>query len=374
MARKNIFFLQVSVVIMLMACVFTVRAYGQEKTEVVFLNPGSADDAFFGMMTSFMQAAADDLGINLEVVYNDRDHLVMREKGLQILERDPLPEYMILINEKNGAVDLLSMAAERGVKVVLINEGLMPDDRQSFGQPGKTMPNWLFELLPDDRQAGYMLAQALIKKGFEAGMADEHGNLNMAGIAGTYQTGSSSYRVLGLQQAVREYDNVRLLQVVPAYWEEEKAQNVTAALLARYPETAVVWSASDVMARGVLVADDARERAHQSVLTGGIDWAGFALHEVKAGRFAATVGGHFMDGGWALVMLYDMHHGVALQERSMMSKFSLITQENVDAYFDRFGRHDWSIIDFTRFSKRLNPGLQQYSFGLDEVMAQLDRK
>lgn len=336
-----------------------------------FLNPGGRGDAFFGMMTGFMQAAADDLGVALEVVYCDRDHLKMQEEGRRILSRPELPQYLLLINEKNSAVELMKSASAKGVKVALINEGLQPENIDDFGPPGDRLANWVLEMLPDDNQAGYMLAKALIAAARQKGLdgADDH--VHMVGLAGTFKTGSSSSRVAGLQRAVREDGRATLNQVVPAYWEEGRAAKLAPQLLSRYPQTTIIWAASDLMARGAYTSVMAPGTLPDRVVTGGIDWAEFALPMVAAGRFAATVGGHFMDGGWALVMLYDQHHGVPLPESRYRTEFSLITADNVDEYLDNFSDHDWSAIDFRRFSKSYNPELTHYRFGLESVIEQL---
>ncbi|QJB56198.1 ABC transporter substrate-binding protein [Pseudodesulfovibrio sp. zrk46] len=347
-------------------------AWASDRMSATFLNPGGKDDEFFSMMTSFMQAAADDLGVELEVVYCDRNHLKMRDEGLRLLNRPDPPEHLILINEKDAGGELLRLAADKGVHVALINEGLNGEYGDAFGGPGEILSNWILEYLPDDRQAGYLLGKALIQAARNRGSGLPSAGVSVVAISGNYRTGSSAQRVMGLRQAVEEEGRVHLLQVVPAYWEEAHAEKVVNGVMQRYPGTSVIWAASDVMARGAQTALARLPGGWGSKpVLGGIDWAKFALYEVKAGRFAATVGGHFMDGGWALVMLYDLYHGIALEQRRMQSKFSLITPDNVEEYLERFGTQDWSTIDFTRFSKKYNPGMKQYDFGLEAVLRQL---
>lgn len=339
---------------------------------IVFLNPGGSDDPFFGMMSTFMQAAANDLHVDLEIIHCERDPVKMRTEGFRLLERNPLPEYLILINEKNAAVEVLFSATSKGVKVVLINEGLLPDRAGKSSEPDADNPNWLFDFLPDDHQAGYLLAKTLIETARSKGLADEHGRLNMVGISGSFQTNSSSSRVQGLLDAVEEHGDVTLQQVVPGHWEEDKAEMVAEGLLVRYPQTSIIWSASDVMALGALKSiQRAQDERQKNTITGGIDWANFAIHMVAEGEFAATVGGHFMDGGWVLVMLHDYHQGIPLTHRRYMSQFSTVTAGNAREYLQRFGSQNWDSIDFRKFSKKYNPSLNEYSFGLKAVMEQL---
>ena len=45
-----------------------------------------------------------------------------------------------------------------------------------------------------------------------------------------------------------------------------------------------------------------------------------------------------------------------------------LTQKNLELYKGRFGDRNWSQIDFKQFSKKHNPGLKSYVFGLDAVL------
>ncbi len=336
---------------------------------VLFLNPGDQDDAFFGLMESFMQAAADDLGMNLEVIYCHRDHYEMMEKGQEVLNRQVLPDYLILINEKNAGIELLEKVSKAGVKVVLINEGLQQSDKDRLGRPGERLSNWLFELLPNDKQAGYLLGKALIEEALGKGAFSSEKPLQIVGIAGTHSTGSSSLRVEGFEQAVSEYENVVLRQVVPGYWEEEKAERITHGLLDRYPEVTVVWCASDLMAQGALrAAREVGRKPGRTFFTGGIDWAGFSFPRVTSGDFVATVGGHFFDGGWAMVMLYDYHNEVVLTDVERMSEFSIVTIENVGKYQQLLQSDHWERIEFHQFSKHHDNGIMNYHFELKPEM------
>lgn len=342
-----------------------------ERMSVVFLNPGDKGDAFFGMMTGFMQAAADDLGVDLEVIYCGRDHLKLREEGQKFLQRTEFPDYLILINEKNSVVDVLEKASAQGVKVALINEGLQLADRERLGEPGEILENWVLEYVPDEIQAGDLLASALINAAVEKGLQDNFGNLNMVGISGTFQTESSAGRVRGLRNVALRDDRIFLRQVVPAYWEEDRAREVAWGLFKRYPDIAIVWAASDLMALGALKAYRDAGGVDSRLVVGGIDWTSFALRMVDSGKFAATVGGHFMDGAWTLVMLNDHYNGKALAKSRYLSKYSLITKKNVKKYLAHFGEQKWDEIDFKQFSLKDAPSEMKYAFGLEAVMDQL---
>jgi len=348
---------------------FGATAHAADRPLVVFVNPGAEDDAFFGMTTSFMQAAADDLGFELEVYYGDRNHVLIDENVMAIFNRKPLPDYVIGMNARGAGKTMVERAEASGVKLIFINQGFLGVERVEMRLPGEKYKNWLFELLPNDVHSGYLLAKSLIEARMKEVGPDA--KIEMLAISGHDESSASRLRVQGLKRALVEYPNVHLNQTVPAMWLRDKARTVTQRLLKRYPQTTVVWAASDIMGLGVLDAvTHLGMKPGRDVLVGGVDWAADGLGKVQSGEFAASVGGHFMEGGWALVMLYDLRHGVPVPNQSR-SDFSVLTGGNIREYLANFGDRDWSRIDFTKFSKAENPALLEYPFGLDSLLEQV---
>ncbi len=145
-----------------------------------------------------------------------------------------------------------------------------------------------------------------------------------------------------------------------------------AGLLLRYPETTIVWAASDFISLGAI---DAIEQLGKSpgidILTGGIDWTDRGLQSVYEKRMTVTVGGHFMEGAWALILLHDYHHGIDFSDSHgvwLKTKMEALTSDNVHPYLQQFGTHNWNQIDFKQFSKFHNPQLTHYRFGLSHIL------
>jgi ABC-type sugar transport system substrate-binding protein len=336
---------------------------------VYFLNPGSSDDPFFGLMERVIKKAASDLGIHLEIESANRNHIVMKKLGLKMLDRQNLPDYLLLINEKGFATDILEQANKKGVKVLLINEALTKSDYVKYGKPREKLTNWIGEFLPDDRQSGYILAKALIKEATKGKLRDAEGKISIVGLTGTHATSSSVQRVLGLKDAIKESKGVVLRQVVHAFWDTDKAEKATLGLLKRYPKASVVWTASDGMALGALKAIKKMNLSPgENIVTGGVDWAEFAFKHIEAGDFAATVGGHYLDGAWALVMLYDYHNGLDFPINSK-SSFYLMDKSKRPFYktFLNDGK-DWSKVNFNKFSKFNNPKLKRPKFSAGLIL------
>ena len=335
---------------------------------VIFISPGYRDDIFFSRMEAFMRAAADDLGISLETLYGHRNYVRTFKVVSQVLNRRKLPDYFILVNENDMGRMILPQLSGSNTRIILINEGIYEKDREFFGRPGEKFPNWFASFLPDDLQAGRLLADELIR----AREAQGDKKINIVGLSGTAKTTSSHLRVKGLHEAASLYQQVKVLQVVPAFWDIDRASRVSRGLLSRYDDVDIIWAASDGMALGAARAiRKAGMKPGTDILTGGIDWTDFSFTMVKNGTFTASVGGHFMDGGWAMVMIYDDFNGYRgpFPEKS---SFALINRKNIYRFAPFFQHNRWDKIDFRHFSMILNPGRKHYDFSFASVMEELE--
>ncbi len=347
-----------------------------EPMEVVFLNPGKSDPAdptggFWMEVSSFMQAAADDLGVDLEIIYSERNHLLMRKKAEEVLSRENLPDYLIVVNEKLAAAGIVALAEQKNVKVFNIMMGFYGNQAAHLGKPREKYKNWIGGLIPDNRWAGYHLASELIKKVREQGVADK--NIRLLPIAGDYATQATLLRNEGLAYARADFYNSQFLPEIHCLWRKDMAYDLVRKFMKRDPQVNVIWAANDPMALGAI--EGIKENGlipGKDVLVGGINWDRPALEAVRDGRLALSIGGHFMIGGWGLVMLYDYHHGYDFIERGgpIVRKkiFSVIDSGNVNHFLRRFGMRDWNKIDFKRFSKAYNDTLNEYDFSVDALI------
>ncbi|MGE5622920.1 MAG: hypothetical protein ACM3WS_07190, partial [Bacillota bacterium] len=86
---------------------------------VVFINPGRSDEPFWRSVTRFMHPAAQQLGIELEVLYAQRDHLTMIELARQVTARRRKPNYLMIVNEKLAGGEMLKLAERAGIKTLV---------------------------------------------------------------------------------------------------------------------------------------------------------------------------------------------------------------------------------------------------------------
>ncbi len=353
----------------------------EDKIHVAFINPGISDindptGGFWLSVTAFMEAAAEDLNIDLEIIYSERDHLLMQRQAREIAERDTPPDYLLLVNEKLAAGDMLRVANKAGIKTFIMLNVFVDDQAVTFGNPREKYRHWIGTLIPDNHFAGYQIGKLLIDKALAAGATATNGQLQLAAIAGNRATQASVERVRGLLEAVAEYDNVELKQIFYAEWRKDKAKAQAQVFLQRYPEIGAVWAANDPMALGAIeAAESIGKRVGEEIFFGGLNWDEPGLAKTREGAMVTSVGGHFMTGGWALVLLHDYHRGKDFAETEgdvqLQHKiFGALHAGNIDDFVEKFGSRDWGKIDFTRFSKVFNPGMTRYEFGLDALLKQ----
>ena len=366
-------------VALLLALLVWTPAFAGSPIKVTFVNPSHPGSEFWATVTSFMRAAAGDLGMELKVVYASKSSDIDRLEYIQLFEREAnapeKPDFMITHFRQGAAKTILDIAEQAGVKTFFFNTEVPADERDIVGLPRENYKTWIGHMYPDDTQAGFDLAEILLREGTKKGLQGEDGTLGVVGLSGNQHSVAALNRNQGLKQAVAEQGQT-LLQIVFTKWKRPVADELATKLMQRFPNATIFWSASDDIALGALDAiKKAGKTPGQDMLVGGFDWRINALEAIQAGEMAASGGGHFMEGGWAMVMLYDYANGVDFAGGSaqMVSRLRFLDQSNVDAYLTHFSGQDWDKIDFRTFSKAENPELKEYDFSLAAIFQQLDQ-
>ena len=332
-----------------------------------FINPGKSDEKFWVSVSRFMQAAADNLGIALEVLYAERDATLIVTHAKQVVARANKPDYLLAVNEKQVAGEMLKLAANSGIKVFLINNTLSPEQRQTLGKPRERLANWIGSLEPNNEDAGYLMAMDLIATGHRE--LPRMARLNLFAIGGDKATPAGYERIAGLKRALAEHPEVELRQVVYGEWNQERAREQAEVLFKRYPDTHLVWCANDLMAFGAMASASARGLAPgKEVFFSGLNNSVAAMELRAEGKLASLASGHFSTGGWAMVLLYDYHHGRDFKEVGPLERveplFVMIDKKQARRFLEVFGESQFQSVDFKQFSRIHNPRLKEYRFSI----------
>ena len=340
---------------------------------VAFINPGKSDEIYWVAATQAMQAAAHSLGMTFEVRYAQREPLKTLEIAREMVARPAgkRPENIVITDDYSVADRLLAIIDPAGVKTFLAYSSIPVDQRGGIGSPRGKYKGWLGSLEPQAEDAGYLTARALIERGKREKAFGPDGKLHMLAIAGDRSTPSSINRNQGMRRAVAEAPTVVLEEEVYAAWARENAAQQAESLYRRYPDVKLVWAGNDLMAFGAMAAWEKRGgKPGVDAWFSGVNTSTEALEAVKSGRLTSLAGGHFITGAWALVMIYDYHHGRDFADEGLELRrpmFAEFTPLLADRYIERFsGGFDG--VDFSRYSKVKNPKLRRYNFGFAQLL------
>jgi len=338
---------------------FSPPSFATTSIKVTFISPTPKGNPFWDNVISFMRASADDLAIDLTVIYNEAHHRTESITNTsKLVNSESKPDFIIGVFHKRTAQSLLHLINRNQTFLFTINTGIPEKQKTFIGMPRSKFKYWIGHSSPNDKKVGYLMAKELISK-----YENSHPNyqsLPILAISGTTDSTPSFDRNRGLHKALKEHPKVKLNQLVFSDWSQASAYKKSLGLLNRYPETKIIWAASDSIALGAVDA-----RGDKKILTSGTDWTSSGITAVKNGNIISSYGGHFTEGGFALVMLYDYFHGIDFVNDpglKIETDFSKIDTLNVDQYQTLFADQNWQKIDFTRFSKKLTPSIRRYDF------------
>lgn len=356
---------------LLLALLLTCVLWPVQAMTVAFINPGYDKEVYWYTATRAMQAAAEDLGVRLQVSYADRNYrqALQQVQALASLPAAQRPDYVILSNEFDAAGEMVALLDKAGIRTFLAFSGKGAGlAAAALGKPRQRYRHWLGSLEPRASDAGYLTGQALIARARAAGVPRIAGKMPLLVIGGDRSTPTSVLRLQGLYRAVREAGDVVVVQEVMAAWRRDRAARQADWLYRRHPQARMVWAGSDQMAMGAM--DVWRQRGGQpgkDAFFSGINTSVEAMQLLTEGQLVTLAGGHFITGAWALVMLYDYDRGRDFasegleQERALFTRFDAALARR---YLQRYSDADFSSIDFGRHSKAKNPALRRYDFSL----------
>lgn len=358
-----------TVVVMLVAFALATPVQAR-RARVAFVNTDT-NPAMSDFNKAF-RAAAKDLDMEALEYMTDAWPASMAEELQKRLAGPDRPDYLVIIIHKGAGASLLQIAEQARVPVFVIISGLVPEDQARYGGPREKFKYWIGQMLPDDHQAGFTLANLLVDEAQKRGKVDPKGRVSLFAFGGNPADQCAVERNNGLQQAVASRKKeVVLLQLSAANWMIKMAAEKAPLVFERYPHMGAFWCANDAMALGVLPSWHKLPAASRPVMA-SIDWLPEVLQAVRQGEMVASLGGHTLDAAWAVVLIHDYHAGqdFASERVDFRSALYPLTRENLDDFQHFFADREWDRIDFTEFSKVHNPSLKRYDFSFGAVLAQ----
>jgi ABC-type sugar transport system substrate-binding protein len=332
---------------------------------VLFLNPGTTDEAFWISYSQFMQAAAKDLGIDLRILYAQRMPELTVAQARLALQGPDRPDYLVFVNEQYVAPQILRLAEGSGVKLFMVNASLTANQMSLLGERADRLGS----LVPNDEEGGYLMLKELIRLHPPVAPGQV---IELLAFSGLKITPSSQLREQGMMRALAEHPEVRLRQLVYGGWTRERAYEQAKLLLRRYPKVSLVWAANDEMAFGAMQAySETGSVPGKDALFSAINTSPAALQAKVDGRLSVLLGGHFTLGGWALVELHDIDQGVDLSHyggRDRRIPLLQIIDKTQARRMLAMGAAPAYGVDFRRLSAKGRPSSYRYPFSLQTLM------
>ncbi|MBR0827941.1 ABC transporter substrate-binding protein [Bradyrhizobium manausense] len=350
---------------------------GGAELKVVFVNPGKTGEVYWDMVSGTMKAAGRKLNMDVEVLVSERNFRTMQELGLGVVARADKPDFLILSNEESAAVPVLEAAEAAGIKTLLLSNTLIGADAARLGPPRAKLKMWLGDITTDLQTAGTRMANALIDAARSEKWQSPDGKIHILGIGGDEITPASIARNVGLDLAVAAAPDVVVDRMLFANWTQSEAEQVTANYLSwavrKGIRPAGVWAGNDPMALGAIKAAVAAGlEPGRDLQIVGLNWSEDALREITAGRLLLTDGGHFLLGGWSMVLLRDYADGCDFGAVSphVQVKTSAITRDNLSSVSILIKTRAFDQIDFVRFRAKAGD-CGQYDFSIAALIASM---
>jgi ABC-type sugar transport system substrate-binding protein len=337
--------------------------------------PGSSP--FWEQTIKIMHAAAEDLNVDLTVVYSHSNSYSLKKDGLKALN-DPDKVDFFLTGYWTSSTQFHLQRAERlGIRSFIFNSGVAPGERAEMGRPRGKYKYWIGQVTPDDLQASYFLADILVNKAKAAGKAVD-GKVHMIALGGWGSKNKiEEDRHDGLRKRIKEQNDAMLDEYILTGWSKETAYNELIEKLKKHQNVSAIWSAGGPMALGaVKAAENLGMVPGKDIFIGGFDWGLDGIQAIIDGKMVVTLGSHFLEGVKALILIHDYHYGIDFADDpgvETLSQLQPITEDNAKAYLDILQKLDWREIDFKRFSKKHNTKLETYDLSLDALLASMEQ-
>jgi len=335
------------------------------------------DAPFWHSFINLMQAAADDLNIELETYSGNGNRFLMKQQFMSVLNRRDKVDAVIFNNYKDSASQFIKLANEAKVFSFLVNSAMTAQKNVEMGGPRENFPYWIGQMIPDEVGANKHIINLLINKAIQE-KAKQH--INVIGINGPVSSGAAISRLNALTGTIAENTHSSLLQVVNVEgWNEVEAATKFKALMKRYGDADVVWAGSARLVDGILEGERSLSvKAGLDYFTGGVGFKKSMLQAIKNNQVSVAAGGHYIEGVWALVLVFDYLSGLDFVDYGVeiLTPMGIVTKTNVDLYLDNLAQEKWTgenlkKIDFKQYSKFYKPELIEYDFDFDSIIFQL---
>jgi ABC-type sugar transport system substrate-binding protein len=310
-------------VILALALSFSLVTAQDEDPLVIGATVPTLDAQFWNQYVNFMQEGADAFGIELIVLNADNSPDRMANNIEDLVARGV--DGIIHVPYWNTGLKMLLDAQREGIPVIMTDVYL-----ENIEPQAEDFENYIAFVGPSDEAAGYAMAYALFNE-----MRTREMDMVVGVVDGTPGTSVAIDRRKGFDRALEENPDITLAGAVTGNFVRDASQEAFAALYQGNPEIKGVWAANGGTATGVIAAlRNAGQVPGEDVLVVGMDLNPENVDAVESGELLFDIGGHWLQGGFALVLMYDYLNGLPVPEELASVQLDLLplTQPLVEQF------------------------------------------
>ncbi len=304
------------------------------------------DSEFWNRYLAFTKTGAEQLGVDLVILNADNkpDNMVQFTQDLIARKVDGI----MSVGYWSSAPPTISFAGRSNIPVVIT------DSYPDFAPQSEKAKNYIAFVGPSDMDAGYHMGKALL----DALKPGPDGKKVIGVVNGTPGTSVAIDRRKGLDQAIAEAgaNTVTIAGEVQGNFTRDEAMTAFQSLYQGHPEIKGVFSSNDPMAMGVIAALERMNKVPGTdVLISGMDLNDSNVQAMKAGKQLFSIGGHWLQGGIGLLVMYDYLHGHKITADQANLKLKLLPMLQTDvARFEKDFPGGQPSFDFKAHSKVYN--------------------
>jgi ABC-type sugar transport system substrate-binding protein len=335
---------------------------------VAFLAPTNQGQmSFYDLVADLMRVAAQQLDIEFDIVEGTHERNILIKRGHEIAACVRRPDYVVLANSQGAAAELLPVFEKAGIRTLLVIEGAGGSIQPARAHKGRA--TYLGEIVPDDLEAGRLLADVLVTEARRRRLTHTDGKMHV-GIVTARQTAVDSLRFRGWQKFRDANPDIVQSGFQYGGWDWDGACVAIEKLITAAPDTSVIWCFNDTLAVRAVSAVAAKGlKPGKDILIGGIDLLEGALAAIVDGTIHVSLGGHLVDGVRALLLLQQHHEKGDLVPATRATRLEAVTAKEAARYLRFMKQQAWRGADFTRFSALRNPSPSRPELSLAALLS-----
>jgi len=322
-----------------------------ERLNIGFIVP-TLDAQFWNNYKSFVEEGAEQLGCDVTFVNAD-NNADTNNKHIEDLVSMGVDGLVFVPYWASGrkAVTDTNLAGIPVMSADCFIDGIEPQDE---------FDNYIAFVGPNDEDSGYQMANAL----FESITPAADGKKYVGVIQGTPGTTVAINREKGFDRALAENADVEVVGRVNGNFVRDESQQAMEDLYQAHPEMQGVWCANGGTATGAMTAiKNAGKEPGKDVMVVAMDLNPENVDAVANGELLFDIGGHWLQGGFALVMMYDYLNGyeVPKDKANVVLDLLPLTIDQIDQFNKDFP-DGVPAYDFRAHSKTYNPDAESAYF------------